>query len=178
MASLIELVQRQLGAEAIQDISRALGADLAPTRNAISAALPLLLGAMAEAASHPDQAKALAQAAGAHVSDAGSLTAVLGAAPLADGGGLVGRVLGRHRARVEEAVSRASGLDPQQAARLVLVLAPLVLGAIARTMQVEALPHDALADALREAQRDAQRRAPTRIGDLVERLMDQILRER
>ena len=64
--SLLDDVQQQLGPESIQQISDALGADPATTSNAISMALPALLGGLSQNAAHPQGAAALDQALGAH----------------------------------------------------------------------------------------------------------------
>jgi hypothetical protein len=174
----VDLVHQQLGADTVQQISQRLGTDPATTRGAISAALPMLLGALAHTAAQSGQAAVVDQAADAHADVLGAVAHLLGAPPLADGGGALGRVLGGNFARVQEGVSKVSGLDRQQAGRLVTILAPIVLGALARKKREEGLSQDALENALRQEQREAQRRAPTHIGGLVGGLMGQILGER
>ena len=58
MPSILQTLQRQLGGGVTGQISRQLGADPSTTGNAISAAVPLLLGACAWNAS--DEAGAVA----------------------------------------------------------------------------------------------------------------------
>jgi hypothetical protein len=60
--SLLEMLQQRLGGPAINTISRQLGADPGTTSNAVDAALPLLLSAVARNAGNPTQAQSLDQA--------------------------------------------------------------------------------------------------------------------
>ena len=50
------MVQEQLGAGGVDAISRQIGADPSATRSAIDAALPMLVGGMAEHAAQPQGA--------------------------------------------------------------------------------------------------------------------------
>jgi hypothetical protein len=58
----------------------------------------------------------------------GGLGGMLGSAAA---GGILGKVLGGNHAAVTDGVSEATGLDTQKATRLLMILAPIVLAAIA-----------------------------------------------
>ena len=60
--SLLEMLTQQLGGDAVQQTSGCLNTDAGSTNKAISAALPVLVGALAKNAASPDGASALANA--------------------------------------------------------------------------------------------------------------------
>ncbi|WP_456428826.1 DUF937 domain-containing protein [Rhodocaloribacter sp.] len=63
MPSILEMLTRQIGDAQLQELSRSIGADPAQTRRAVGAALPVLLGGLAQnAAASPDAARSLASA--------------------------------------------------------------------------------------------------------------------
>ena len=57
--SVLEMIQQRLGGQAVEQISRKIGADTGTTGNAIDAALPLLLAAMARNTNDDSQARSL-----------------------------------------------------------------------------------------------------------------------
>ena len=52
-----------------------------------------------------------------------------------DGGGILGHILGGQQPRVEQGVAQASGLNAGQVAKLLPILAPIVMAAIGKYMQ-------------------------------------------
>jgi hypothetical protein len=66
MSNILEAVRQQLGPDTIQQLSGALGADPASTSNAVSLALPALLGGLAQNAAQPEGAAALDNALNQH----------------------------------------------------------------------------------------------------------------
>ena len=132
MATLLDTVQQYLGPNEINQISQQLGVEPGQAQSAIAAALPMMLGGMANHASQPAGADAIQQSLASHGGILGNIGGLLGAGGPADGGGLLGRVLGQHQAPVQQGVSQASGLDPQKAGKLLLMLAPIVMGVLAR----------------------------------------------
>jgi hypothetical protein len=134
MASILDLVQQHLGQQEISQISQQLGADPAATQQAVNAALPALVGGMASTAQQPQGAGALQGLLGSHAGVLGSLGSLFGAgggAP-ADGGGLLGTMLGQHQTAVQQGVQQASGLGSDQSRKLLMMLAPVVMGALAK----------------------------------------------
>ncbi|MFC1660661.1 DUF937 domain-containing protein [Gemmatimonadota bacterium] len=134
MSSLVEMLTAQLGSgQALGQLSRQLGADEGSTQNALGAALPVLLGALARNTAQSNGAQSLDQALGKH--DGGildNLTGFLGAPDVDDGNGILRHMLGDRRSSVESGVSKASGLDPSMIAKLLPLLAPIVMGALGR----------------------------------------------
>lgn len=199
--SLLDLVQQQLGPSGTQQIADQIGADPGTTGNAIQAALPMLLGGMAGAARQPEGASAisglLGQGAGGGLG--GMLGGLLGGAGgggalgglLGGGGGgmggMLGSILGGHQGAVQDGVQQASGLNGDQTKRLLMILAPIALAALAHQRQQRQqtgavagagaggaadLDGDGIPDALEHEARQAQAQAPSHIGGLVGKILD------
>lgn len=138
--SLLDTVQQHLGPEQIQQISQHLGIDPATTKSAVQAAIPMMVSGMAAHSSQePGAASAIESAVENHtpadmLSSLGNLGGILGGSGSGSsgGGGLLGRILGQHTTTVQDGVQSASGLDSTKVKALLLMLAPLVLGAIAK----------------------------------------------
>ena len=147
MSSIFDDVRQQLGPDTIQQLSSALGADPETTSHAVSAALPALLGGLAQNATKPDGAAALDSALNDHDGSVlDNLGGLLGGGAFGGiGGKILGHILGSKRAPVEEKVSKASGLDAAQVAQLLAMLAPIIMGVLGRMkrnkqVDVNALP--------------------------------------
>jgi hypothetical protein len=117
----------QLRGQPLADISNQLGLSPSQTENAVSAALPLLLGALGRNASQPQGAEALFGAlqrdhAGLDIGSV--LGSVLGGG--GQGGSILGHVLGGRQQNAAQGLGVATGLGQ--------VLAPLVMAYLARRM--------------------------------------------
>jgi len=116
---LMQVLMNQLSGGGLQQISQQVGADEETTGQAISAAIPLLITALARNASQPAGADALHNALQDH--DGGILDNVMGylggGADIADGGAILGHVLGDSQNTVQSALSRKTGLDASVPAR-------------------------------------------------------------
>lgn len=77
-----------------------------------------------------------------------------------DGAGILKHVFGDRRPAVEEGVSRASGLSAGQIGRLLMLLAPIVMSALAKTKQQNRLDEGGLTDVLVRERRTIESRAP------------------
>jgi hypothetical protein len=200
MADLLDLIGSQLGSGAVTQLSRQIGADPDATAKGIETALPLLLGGLARNASKPEGASALANALDRdHSADlldslgallggggggGGGLGSLLGAAgalfgggsasgaqPKAlDGAGILGHILGSKRTPVETGVSRASGLDKGQVGKLLMMLAPLVMSALAKSKKQSNLDSGGLADLLGRQRAQVEQRTPQMKGGLLDML--------
>jgi hypothetical protein len=167
MASIMDLVRQHLGSGEMEQISNQIGASPSATQQAIDAALPMLVGGMAQKASTPAGEQDLHQAVDAHQGVLGSLGSLLGAAPMGDSGGLLGRILGHTQAPVQDGVAKASGLQPDQVKRLLTILAPIALGVLAhmREQQVQQ-SKSSVGDILKQEQQTAQQQAQARAPGL------------
>jgi hypothetical protein len=154
--SVIDTVREHLGPAEIQQISQQLGVDPATAQQAVDAALPNMVAGMAGQSQTAEGASSIQSLFGSHGNVLGNLGAMLGAGAPADGGGLLGSILGRHQNDVHDEVQKTSGLDSSKTRQLLMILAPIVLGALARR---HAQSTNVSADLQKEAQ-NAQTKSP------------------
>jgi hypothetical protein len=155
MSSLLDLVKEHLGPAQVSQISQQLGTDPATTQQAVNAALPALVGGMASTAQQPEGASGIQQLIGSHTGVLGGLGSLLGAGAPADGGGILGRVLGQTQPEVQQGVQQASGLGSDQTRKLLMILAPIVMGALAKRAMDHGNAHDP-AEIQKSLQQDGQ----------------------
>lgn len=168
--SLIDLVQQELGPNGIQHISEQLGADPATTQQAITSALPMMLGGMASTAQQPGGEGALQSAIDALGGSGGALGGSGGA--LGGIGGVLGSILGQHHATVQDGVQQSSGLDAGKAGKLLLLLAPFIIRAMAKHQESPAVQQQdgGLGGSLQQAAQDAAAGSPD-IGGMLGKIL-------
>ncbi len=182
MPSIFDSVTQQLSGANLSQLSQQIGADEATTSQALQAALPVLLGGMARNASSADGAASLGTALNDHRGGLmENLGGLLGNAESGPGAGILGHVFGQKRSTVEQGVGQATGLKQQQVGKLLMVLAPIVMAALARRQQSQqeqqvpvpgaptptSAEPTALPDILQREAQEAQQRAPTGLGGLL-----------
>ncbi len=136
MASILDLLNSDIGKSLINGTSQQLGQDKGKTTTALSAALPLILGAMKNNAKTPEGAAGLLSALGNEKHGGGildNLGSILGGGGIddnvmKDGAGILGHVFGGKEQNVANAVSKSSGLDLGSAMNILKVAAPIVMG--------------------------------------------------
>lgn len=137
MSELISMIAQQLGSGGISQIAQQLGADQQQTGSAIQAALPMIVGALANNAQQPQGAQALNQAL-ENDHDGGILDNLgnfLGTGDTAPGAAILGHVLGARQQTAQQGLQKVSGLDAGQAGNLMAILAPVVMGALGKQRQ-------------------------------------------
>jgi hypothetical protein len=189
MPGIADLIASNLQGDTLSRISRSIGAPEDRTRDAALAALPLMLGQMRRNAATPEGAASLAGALerdhdGGLLDNLGPLVSMLGGGAAAggagsralDGAGILGHIFGGRQPQVEEGVARASGLDRGQVMRLLMMLAPIVMAALARQRQsapaAAGQPGGGLADLLGQATSSARAQAPGGIMGALSGLLD------
>jgi hypothetical protein len=135
------LLSDALNGDTISQISQQLGTDDGTTSNAIQAALPMLLGGLANNSASADGASSLMGALdrnhdGSILDDLGGF---LGNFSSGGGAGILGHIFGGQQGAVEQGVSQASGLDMSKVGPLLMMLAPIVMGALGRARREEGL---------------------------------------
>lgn len=173
MASVLDILSQQLGGGAVESMSRQLGADKSAVESAIPAALAVLTGAMAKNASRSNGARSLAGALerdhdGSILDNLGGL---LSNPEGANGAGILKHVLGGRRSTAESAISQTTGLDSESVSKLLMMLAPLVMGALGKVKRERELGADDLASVLAGERRRAETSAPG-LGGLLGGLLD------
>jgi hypothetical protein len=166
--SLLDMLQQQLGSGAVNQISRKLGADPGTTGNAIDAALPLLLTAMARNTAQGSEAQSLDSAVsqdhdGSILDD---VPGYLNQAERGPGAGILRHVLGGRQQTVQTGLSQATGLDSGKTAQLLTMLAPLVMGALGRAKREKQLDTNGLSTLLTGEQERLRETAPGVMGAL------------
>jgi hypothetical protein len=173
MSSILDVLTSQLGAGGVEAISRQLGIDPQTAQNAIAGAIPILTGAMARNASTPDGAASLSNALQQHD---GSLldqaTQYLGQGDTGLGDGILGHILGGNRGNASNGLAQATGLDAGTAGKLLMMLAPLVMGAIGRMHNQQGGDPGALGGMLGGVHEQAQSAAPSGILGMLEGMLD------
>ncbi|HKP67771.1 MAG TPA: DUF937 domain-containing protein [Pyrinomonadaceae bacterium] len=156
MFSLQDLLGNQQGVEAVDQISSEVGAEPSAVSTVIQAALPTILGSLANNASTPQGAESLNNALeqdhdGSVLDNLGGLGGLIfgggQAAPTprqADGGGILGHILGGSQGAVVQEASNRSGLNAGQVAQILMMLAPIVMGYLGRQKQQQGVGADGL----------------------------------
>ena len=172
MSTLLDDLSAQLQGNTLSQMSRQLGTDEASTAQAITIALPMLIGGLANEAATPIGAQSLNQAL--EEDHDGSLLdniSVLfgpqttGAADVVvpralNGAGILEHVLGRKRDPVQQGIGRATGLSSQQVGRLLMMLAPLVMAYLGRRKRQTGATANDIGSELQAERKQVERRAP------------------
>lgn len=175
-ASLLDDLLAQFQGGASDQIAQQLGTDSNTASNAISAALPMIVGALERNAQSPQGASDLLGAlqrdhSGGDAMDLGGLMGallgggqsgsaggagdllggLLGGAPATrqlNGSGILGHIFGGSQARAEAGLGQAAGLDSGKAGSLLKMLAPMVMAFLANKVKGNNLDANGLGQAL------------------------------
>ncbi len=152
MPSILDSLSGVLGDDVVGQIGQQLGTDPATTSSAISSALPMLVSALAHQSSRQGGADALAVTLSAHD---GSILDDLPSA-IAGGGGseILGQVLGSRGGTLASILGQSSGLESRNAGQLIGMLAPIVMGALGKSMREQQLDGAGLAGMLGAANQE------------------------
>ncbi|MBN2081977.1 DUF937 domain-containing protein [bacterium] len=132
--SILEMIMGRLGGDALRKLGQQAGTDEAEAQQGLSAAVPLLLGAMERNAGDTDGAASLTGALerdhdGSILDNVGGF---LDAPEQGNGAGILQHVLGDKRTGVEEKLAEKTGLASGSLGKLLEMAAPLVMGALGR----------------------------------------------
>jgi hypothetical protein len=154
--NILELLQGQLGQQAVSILSQQVGAPTQQTEAATNGILGALLGGLARNASSPEGADALGGALdqdhdGSVLGDLMGLLSGAGQAanPSAlNGAGILNHILGGKQADTANAIGQASGLDAGTIMQMMMRLAPMVMGVLGQTKREQGLDNSGLASIL------------------------------
>jgi hypothetical protein len=177
MSGIFDIVQQQLSGGGLQEIAERSGINPGIARQAVTAAVPMILGGMAQHASTPANAEVIHAEADKYSGKAGSL----GNLPnvftgQGDSGGLLGKMVGHRHDAIQNGVANAAGIDKAQAAKVIGVLAPVVLGAIALKKRQDGLSPADVPGSLQQAHQDATTQAKQQspgLGGILGSVMNQ-----
>lgn len=173
MADITQLLTQQLLGGGLSQISQQIGADKDTTGQALSAAMPLLLSALANNASKPQGAQALHTALAQDHDGAilNNLDGFLSNPQAANGAGILSHVLGDRRDTVQNGLAQGTGLDAGSIGQLLEIAAPLVMGALGQQQQQQGLDANGLSAYLGQQQQAVQAANPDLMG-MVGNLLD------
>ncbi|OAD92546.1 hypothetical protein A7A78_01165 [Aequorivita soesokkakensis] len=138
MASILDLLSSDLGKQLISGASAQTGQSEDKTANVLSMALPVILGAMQRNAATPQGAESLNNALNDNRHDGSildQLGGLLGGGStdsnlLNDGAGILKHVLGGNQQKVEQNISKTSGVDAGSVAQIIKMAAPILMGVL------------------------------------------------
>lgn len=163
---LMNLLNQQLSGPRLTQMSQQLGISEDQTREALPAALAALTGQMAQNASQPQGAQQLANALSKDHDGSllDSLDGFLGGGGGNAGASILGHVFGNRQQKVQGNLGKATGLDPQTMARLLAMLAPIVLAYLGRRQRQQQLDPGGLAGVLGQERQQVEQHPQARRG--------------
>lgn len=184
-ASLTDELLSQLQGAPLQQIASQLGTNPSQAQSAVSAALPMLLGALGRNAAQPQGAAdlfgALQRDHVGRAAGSGGLGDLLGsvlggmggggAGGAADGASILGHILGDNQQRAEAGLGQATGLGAN-AGQLLQILAPIVMAFLAQRAQAGGMDAGGLGAVLGREQAQVRQQGGVG-GDLLGSLLDQ-----
>lgn len=155
MASILDLLNTDIGKQLISSASEKTNTSPDRTASVLSSAMPLILGAMKRNAATPDGAASLNNALENNKHD-GSLLDNLGGLLsggslddlMSDGGGILGHVLGGKQERVEQTISKTSGVDAGSVGQIIKMAAPIIMGILGSQKRKDNVSQNGLGDLL------------------------------
>lgn len=170
MSTLTESLLQQLSGDTIDQISQQLGVDPQTARKGIGLALPLLVAALARNSSSQEGAQSLSDALTRDHDGSilNNLPAAVSNYQSGPGDAIVRHILGDQQRDVEDTLTRSTGVD---AAALLQILAPIVLGALGNMQRQQNLNPDDLATSLQNEQQQLHESSGA-VMDIVTRMLD------
>lgn len=174
MSSVFELLTQQIADGGLSKIQQQLGTDEATTAKAVPAALGTLMSALAKNSASSGGAEALLGAL-TRDHDGGildNLTDHLSRPNETVGNGILKHVLGNKQNSVQAGLGQSVGLDAGSSAKLLAMLAPLVMGALGKAQRSGGLDAGAVASMLGQEKEIVAKKLPADLG-MLGSLLDQ-----
>lgn len=168
MNAITEMITQKIAGSAVRSMAARLGLSEAMTEKAVQIGVPLLIAALARNASQPAGADALQQAV-VKDHDGSIFDNLLGAISdpqAANGGGILGHVLGGQQGAAQDTLASATGMDSASAGGILETLAPMVMGALGQTQRQNDLDAGGLSDYLNTQQQQAESSEPDLMASL------------
>jgi len=157
MASILDLLQTDMGQTLINGASQKTNTTPDKTANVLSQAMPIILGAMQRNAQTPQGAASLSNALADPKHNGGVLDmlgGLFGDGPgnpeelENDGAGILRHVLGEKQQNIESAVSTSSGVDAQSVGQIIKIAAPIIMGLLGKQKQEKGIEQNGIGDLL------------------------------
>jgi hypothetical protein len=146
-----DLLNSEIGKNLIDGASKQLNLSPQTAATALSAAMPMIMGAMKNNAAKPEGAAGLLQAFGSDQHRSGGildqLSNILGGDSidsnvLTDGSKILGHLFGGQQNNAAEVVGKSSGIDMKSAASLLSIAAPLVMGYLGKNARQQGVSNE------------------------------------
>ena len=183
--SIVNDLLQQLQGDRLGQIASQLGASPSQTSDAISAAIPMIVGALGKNTQTQQGADDLFGAlqrdhmGGASVGGldlGGLLGSVLGGGQTAgrqfDGGGILGHIFGGAQPRAEAGLGQVSGMSSGQSGQLLKILAPIVMSFLASRVMAGGMSSGSLGGMLGQERAQVQQQGGLG-GGLLNAVLDQ-----
>jgi len=161
--SIFEMLLAQVQPSQLEQIGRATGVDQDQVAVVLKGALPGMLAGLSKNASSGQGAEALWNALGQN-HDGSVLDDVAGflgnSGGMADGAKILGHIFGGKQGGVERSVSQASGVDAASVAKIMAMVAPLIMGMLGKAKDQNNLDPSGLSQMLGTERQAAQQAAP------------------
>ena len=173
--SIVDLVNSQLGPEGVRTLGDRFGLDPATTQKAIAAAVPLLTGGLAKNAAQPQGAAAIQQAVsrdhdGSILDNLGGFLSQGNTGP---GAAILGHIFGNRQGNAADGLAKTTGIDAGTAGQILMMLAPLILGALGKLNRQQNLDQGGITDVLNRSNAQARAQAPSGLEAVLGGLLDQ-----
>ena len=135
MNSLLQTLTDSMGDDFLGQVSQSLGSDTKKTKGALDMALPLLLGALqknTQADGGAGLAKAVAKKHNGSVLN--NFSDLVANPDKGEGAGILGHLFGKNEAGAEKLLASQAGISEKESGGLLKILAPMVLGAVGKSM--------------------------------------------
>lgn len=143
MNNILDLIGGSLGSQVVESISKGAGTSKEDTNSVVSAALPVLLGALQNNANKGDAQGILSALNTKHDgSILDNLSGMLGSDVAADGNGILKHVLGNNQAPVQQAISQKTGVSAANVTKILSLLAPIVMGYLGKEVKSTSTNND------------------------------------
>lgn len=163
MADLLDMLESQLGGNALDMIANQIGGNKQQTSTAVAAALPMIMQALNKNASSEQGAQSLFNAVAKDhensnaLDNIGDLIQNFQSGP---GAGILRHVLGPKQRTAESVVAKSSGLNSQATGQLMQILAPMVMAQLGKQKKQQGLDIGGLVNLLNNNSRSQQKRNP------------------
>ncbi|NNC95181.1 MAG: DUF937 domain-containing protein [Chitinophagales bacterium] len=173
MTNLLQELSEQLSGQTVEKISQKLGARPEQTQSAISAALPFILSALAKNTNSQQGAESLHKALNKDHDGSvlNNLESFISSSGSSEGAGILRHILGQKRGTVEQFVSKGSGLQQDSTAKMLEMLAPVVMGVLGKEQRKSNLDVSALSTLLSSTRQQVDNQTPKDMG-LINQILD------
>lgn len=162
MDSIVADLMKQVGTgDNLTQIAKSVGGDEKGVQSALSMALPMVMGSMANSASTSGGAdmitKMMGQMGGGGTDN---IAGMLGASGSPAMSGMAGMLLGSQMTNIQSAIAKKTGLPPEIVGKVLTIATPMVMGYVSKMMAGKTVDQKNLSSLLGEQSKAAMQASP------------------